>query len=202
MVTASEQSAGRGRHGRFWSAPAGKALLYSAILSPLEPSTCCCRSRSRSRSARRSRRRRRPAQIKWPNDVWLDGRKVAGVLIEARPPDGWAVIGIGVNVAIEPEEFPADLRWPATSVGGGASVAELHERLSGRAWPPGRRARARILEAFAPATPCAGAGSPGAPAGRGDRRRDRRPRQPARAHLGRGDRLPRRRRGPSEGPLS
>ena len=130
VVTASEQTAGRGRRGRVWTAPAGKALLYSAILSPLElehvllplsvPVAVCEAIEAAGAG---------PTQIKWPNDVWLDQAKVAGVLIEARPPE-WAVIGIGVNVAIEREEFPADLRWPATSVGGGASVAELHERLS------------------------------------------------------------------------
>jgi BirA family biotin operon repressor/biotin-[acetyl-CoA-carboxylase] ligase len=62
-------------------------------------------------------------QVKWPNDVWVDGRKVAGVLIEAQPPD-WAVVGIGLNVAIDPEEFPADLRHPAISVGNGVGVEE------------------------------------------------------------------------------
>ena len=130
VVTASEQTAGRGRRGRVWTAPAGKALLYSAILSPLElehvllplsvPVAVCEAIEAAGAG---------PTQIKWPNDVWLDQAKVAGVLIEARPPE-WAVIGIGVNVAIERDEFPADLRWPATSVGGGASVPELRERLS------------------------------------------------------------------------
>ena len=38
------------------------------------------------------------ARIKWPNDVWIDGRKVAGILVEARPQAGWAVLGIGLNV--------------------------------------------------------------------------------------------------------
>jgi BirA family biotin operon repressor/biotin-[acetyl-CoA-carboxylase] ligase len=60
-------------------------------------------------------------RIKWPNDVWSDERKVAGVLIEAQPPD-WAVIGIGLNVSIEPDEFPDDLRYPATSVGHGVDT--------------------------------------------------------------------------------
>jgi BirA family biotin operon repressor/biotin-[acetyl-CoA-carboxylase] ligase len=51
------------------------------------------------------------------------------VLIEARPPD-WAVIGVGVNVAIEPDEFPADLRWPATSVGNSVTVGGVLEALN------------------------------------------------------------------------
>ena len=100
VVTASEQSAGRGRRGRVWSAAAGKALLYSALLRPLGlehallplavPVAICEAIESLAPVA---------CAIKWPNDVWLDERKVAGVLIEARPPE-WAVIGIGVNVAI------------------------------------------------------------------------------------------------------
>ena len=48
------------------------------------------------------------ALVKWPNDVWLDGRKVAGILVEARQDPGWAVLGIGVNVARRPGHAPAD----------------------------------------------------------------------------------------------
>src|SRR5262249_24676988 len=55
-------------------------------------------------------------QVKWPNDVWIDGRKVAGVLIEARPDDGWAVIGVGINVSVGEDEFPAEQRETATSL--------------------------------------------------------------------------------------
>jgi BirA family transcriptional regulator, biotin operon repressor / biotin---[acetyl-CoA-carboxylase] ligase len=68
--------------------------------------------------------------IKWPNDVWIDGRKCAGVLIEARPQDGWAVIGIGLNVAIERGEFPPELRETATSLGGGSTVEGALEALN------------------------------------------------------------------------
>lgn len=70
--------------------------------------------------------------VKWPNDVWLEGRKVAGVLIEAKPQDGWAVIGVGLNLAIEPEEFPPELRETATSLGGGASASEARRVLDRR----------------------------------------------------------------------
>jgi BirA family biotin operon repressor/biotin-[acetyl-CoA-carboxylase] ligase len=55
-------------------------------------------------------------RIKWPNDVWIDGRKVAGILIEGRPQEDWAVIGIGLNVDIEEQRFPDDLRERATSL--------------------------------------------------------------------------------------
>jgi BirA family biotin operon repressor/biotin-[acetyl-CoA-carboxylase] ligase len=127
VVTAAEQSAGRGRRGRVWSAPPGAALLYSAILRPLElehlllplavPVAVCEAIESVAPVE---------ARIKWPNDIWIDGAKASGVLIEARPPD-WAIIGIGVNVSIEPGEFPGDLRWPATSIGHGATVASARE---------------------------------------------------------------------------
>ena len=122
IVTAGEQLAGRGRRGRVWAAPAGKALLFSAILRPLELAhtllplsvpVAVCEAVETVAPVQ--------AQIKWPNDIWIEEAKVAGVLIEARPPD-WAVIGIGLNLSIAPSEFPHDLRWPATSVGYGADV--------------------------------------------------------------------------------
>jgi BirA family biotin operon repressor/biotin-[acetyl-CoA-carboxylase] ligase len=52
--------------------------------------------------------------IKWPNDVWIDRRKVAGILVEGRPQVGWAVLGIGLNVTTE--SFPPELRDTATSL--------------------------------------------------------------------------------------
>ena len=192
VVTAAEQSAGRGRRGRVWSAPAGKALLYSAILAPLELEhlllplsvpVAVCEAIEAAGAGR--------AQIKWPNDVWLDQAKVAGVLIEARPPQ-WAVIGIGVNVAIEPDEFPADLRWPATSVGSGTTVAELGERVSAALGEWVAAPERRTVESFRARDALLGrrVGWEGAgiEAGIGDRRRDRRPRQPGGRDRGRADR--------------
>jgi BirA family biotin operon repressor/biotin-[acetyl-CoA-carboxylase] ligase len=124
VVTAAEQSAGRGRHGRTWSAPPGKALLCSAVLAPLDaghhllplsvPLAVCETAEGLGAG---------DCAVKWPNDVWLGDRKVAGILIEARPPE-WAVIGIGLNVAIEEHEFPPELRETATSIGSGADVEE------------------------------------------------------------------------------
>jgi BirA family transcriptional regulator, biotin operon repressor / biotin---[acetyl-CoA-carboxylase] ligase len=130
VVTADEQSAGRGRHGRVWSAPAGAALLYSAVLRPLDErhgllplavalAVCDAIESVAPLSCR----------VKWPNDVWIGESKVAGVLIEARPPD-WAVIGVGVNLAIGDDEFPGDLRWPATSIGQGVGVSEVQQALN------------------------------------------------------------------------
>jgi BirA family transcriptional regulator, biotin operon repressor / biotin---[acetyl-CoA-carboxylase] ligase len=130
VVTAREQTAGRGRVGRVWTAPEGKALLYSAILRPLDerhlllplsvPLAVC--------AAAEALRPGGEYQVKWPNDVWLEGRKLSGILIEAKPQDSWAVIGIGLNLSIEPDEFPDDLRQPAISLGGGVTPeAARHE---------------------------------------------------------------------------
>ena len=124
LVTAGEQTAGRGRQGRSWVAPPGSAVLMSLVLRelddrfPLVPLVAAvavaeaCESLARVTCA-----------IKWPNDVWIDRRKVAGILVEGRPAAGWAVLGIGLNV--EPVEFPEELGSIATSLGlrGGVPLA-------------------------------------------------------------------------------
>ncbi|HSD24083.1 MAG TPA: biotin--[acetyl-CoA-carboxylase] ligase [Solirubrobacterales bacterium] len=118
VITAAEQTAGRGRRGNEWFAPAGSCLLYSALLRPfaaddapplpLAVPVAVCEAAESVAPVR--------CQVKWPNDVWIDERKVAGVLVEARPDEGWAVIGVGVNVAIPQDDFPADLREAAVSL--------------------------------------------------------------------------------------
>lgn len=55
--------------------------------------------------------------MKWPNDVLLDGRKIAGILVEGRPQEGWAVLGIGVNVALARQDFPPELQSTAGTLG-------------------------------------------------------------------------------------
>lgn len=118
VVTAAEQTAGRGRQGRSWTAPPGAALLYSAVLRPLEPRhsllplavpLAVCEVAERLRPGIE-------CKVKWPNDVHLEGRKLAGILIEARPQDGWAVLGVGLNLTIRPDDFPPELRDRATSL--------------------------------------------------------------------------------------
>lgn len=118
VVTAEEQTAGRGRRGNEWFAPPGSALLYSALLRPfiagrarllpLAVPVAVCEAAESVAPVR--------CQLKWPNDVWVDERKVAGVLVEARPDEGWAVIGVGLNVGIPQDEFPHELRDTATSL--------------------------------------------------------------------------------------
>jgi BirA family biotin operon repressor/biotin-[acetyl-CoA-carboxylase] ligase len=58
------------------------------------------------------------ARIKWPNDVLIDDRKVAGILVEGRPQEGWAVLGIGLNVAVRREDLPPELHATAAGLGG------------------------------------------------------------------------------------
>ena len=118
VVTAAEQSAGRGRQGRTWTAAAGRALLCSAVvrdppaLLPLAAGVAVAEVVAPE------------AQIKWPNDVLVDGRKVAGILVEGRPQEGWAVVGIGLNVALRNEDFPPELRSTAGTLGLGPEAIE------------------------------------------------------------------------------
>jgi BirA family transcriptional regulator, biotin operon repressor / biotin---[acetyl-CoA-carboxylase] ligase len=111
LVTAGEQRAGRGRQGRTWTAPPGRALLMSLVLrdwQPLLPLAAAVAVADVAGPA---------AAIKWPNDVLLDGRKVAGILVETRAQDGWAVLGIGVNVAVRIADLPGELRERAGTLG-------------------------------------------------------------------------------------
>ncbi|HEY6780352.1 MAG TPA: biotin--[acetyl-CoA-carboxylase] ligase [Thermoleophilaceae bacterium] len=108
LVTADEQTAGRGRQGRSWTAPPRSAVLMSLVLRdfeevlPLAAAVAICQSL--------------PVEgaIKWPNDVWVEGRKLAGILVEGRPQAGWAVLGIGLNVTTG--SFPDELAQTATSL--------------------------------------------------------------------------------------
>jgi BirA family biotin operon repressor/biotin-[acetyl-CoA-carboxylase] ligase len=117
LVTAEAQTAGHGRQGRAWVTPAGRALACSLVLRdpprllPMLAALAVADVADRFDAAGRS------AAIKWPNDVLLDGRKVAGILAEGRPQEGWVVLGIGVNVAVEEDAFPPELRQLATSLG-------------------------------------------------------------------------------------
>jgi BirA family biotin operon repressor/biotin-[acetyl-CoA-carboxylase] ligase len=129
LVTASEQSAGRGRQGRRWSAPAGSSLLMSLLLRspppllPLIAAVAVCDVAGAD------------AQIKWPNDVVVETAsagpalaKLAGILVEGRPQEEWAVLGIGLNVAVRLDELPAELRPDAgadTPAGAGLPAATL-----------------------------------------------------------------------------
>lgn len=114
LVTADEQTAGRGRQGRAWSAPPRTSLLLSLLvrgleerqaLLPLTAAVAVCHALPEL-----------DCRIKWPNDVWVEGRKLSGILLEGRPHEGWAVLGIGLNVNVRAEDLPLELRDTATSV--------------------------------------------------------------------------------------
>jgi BirA family biotin operon repressor/biotin-[acetyl-CoA-carboxylase] ligase len=133
VVTAAEQTAGRGRQGRTWTAAPGSALLFSAIvrplgkrhpLLPLAVPLAVCETAERLRPGIK-------CKVKWPNDVHLDGRKLAGILIEARPQEEWAVLGIGLNLTIAEDEFPEELRDTATSLFADSRAAVPYHQRSG-----------------------------------------------------------------------
>lgn len=126
LVTSSEQSAGRGRQGRSWTAPAGRALLCSLVIRDpprLLPLAAGVAVAELAGSA---------ARIKWPNDVLIAGRKIAGILVEGRPQEHWAVLGVGINVALRECDLPPDLRDRAGTLGREPEAIEpLLERLLG-----------------------------------------------------------------------
>jgi BirA family biotin operon repressor/biotin-[acetyl-CoA-carboxylase] ligase len=149
IVTADAQRSGRGRSGRSWEAKAGKAVLYSALLRPLAPNHRLLPLAVPIAVAEAAEAVAKvKCEVKWPNDVWIDGRKVAGVLIEARPEDGWAVIGVGINVATEPSEFPSALQATATSLGSDVTVAETIDALNERLGYWVAAEESEVLEAF------------------------------------------------------
>jgi BirA family transcriptional regulator, biotin operon repressor / biotin---[acetyl-CoA-carboxylase] ligase len=117
LVTAAAQTAGHGRQGRPWVTPAGRALACSLVLRDPPRLLPMVAALAVADVADRLDRAGRSAAIKWPNDVLLDGRKVAGILAEGRPQEGWVVLGIGLNVAVEEDALPPELRAIATSLG-------------------------------------------------------------------------------------
>ena len=127
LVTAGHQTAGRGRSDRTWQAPPGSSVLMSVVVRPADqllPLRAAVAVADVIGSA---------AAIKWPNDVLIGGRKACGILVEGRPQEGWAVLGIGLNVL--PVEFPPDLNATALDDGRdveqvlGALLAALGERI-------------------------------------------------------------------------
>ena len=145
LVVAEEQTAGRGRLGRSWFAPAGTSLLCSLQLRPDTPTErlpeltgVAARACADAIAALTGLE---PA-LKFPNDVLVGGRKVAGILAEAR--DGRVVLGVGINVNLPVDELPEDVDRPATSLlvetgrelDRAELLAELLERLERRydAW--------------------------------------------------------------------
>jgi BirA family biotin operon repressor/biotin-[acetyl-CoA-carboxylase] ligase len=131
LVTATFQESGRGRQGRTWVAPAGRALLCSVVvrdpprLLPLVAGVAVAETVAAVRPPDPVSKVWQYVEtggiaavaLKWPNDVHLRGRKVAGILVEGRPQERWAVVGIGINVAVRADDFPPELRGTATTIG-------------------------------------------------------------------------------------
>jgi BirA family biotin operon repressor/biotin-[acetyl-CoA-carboxylase] ligase len=136
-VATDLQTQGRGRLGRSWETPAGRALLFSVLLHPRPPmaiwpelslvagDAVATALREQSKVA---------AELSHPNDVLVEGRKLAGILPEAAV--GRIILGIGINVNQTDEELPADTPKPPTSL-----------RLeTGREWPRAPLLAAILLE--------------------------------------------------------
>lgn len=122
VVIAEEQSCGKGRMGRRWESPAGVNLYASILLRPGIPpfdapqltflsAVAVCRAIISVTGLQ--------ATVKWPNDVLLNGKKIAGLLNEMSAETdrvNYVVLGIGVNLNMRADQFPQDLRYPATSL--------------------------------------------------------------------------------------
>jgi BirA family biotin operon repressor/biotin-[acetyl-CoA-carboxylase] ligase len=112
-----EQTEGRGRLGRRWHSPPGVSLLFSILLEPpvetarlpelsLVAGEACAGAIAAVTGT--------APEIKLPNDILISGRKVAGILAEAR--EGRVVLGIGVNVNVSADDLPTEVDVPATSL--------------------------------------------------------------------------------------
>lgn len=117
VAVADEQTEGRGRLGRSWHAPAGTALLFSTLLIPaVEPSRLPELSLVAGNAVAKAIAdiTGLDPKIKFPNDILIGGRKVAGILAESS--EGRVLLGIGVNANQEEAELPADAQTEPTSL--------------------------------------------------------------------------------------
>jgi BirA family transcriptional regulator, biotin operon repressor / biotin---[acetyl-CoA-carboxylase] ligase len=136
-VTTDLQTHGRGRLGRTWEAPAGRALLFSVLLRPAPPMALWPELSLVAGDAVAAALQDEAgvsAALSHPNDVVVAGRKLAGILPEAS--SGKVVLGIGVNVNQCAEELPAETPKPPTSL----------RLVTGREWPRAPLLAAILLE--------------------------------------------------------
>lgn len=122
LVSADFQTRGRGRRGDLWEAPRGRSLLFSLAL-PLDgdrrtwPRLPHLAGWIVGSAVESILGPGSLLQAKWPNDLYHDGRKLAGTLVETvLAPQPYAVVGIGLNVNLRPGELPPELRATATSL--------------------------------------------------------------------------------------
>ncbi|WP_068781710.1 biotin--[acetyl-CoA-carboxylase] ligase [Paenibacillus sp. GM2] len=122
LVIAEEQTVGRGRQGRKWYSPSGKGIWMSLLLKPRQPisfaaqltlltAVAVCRALRKVSGV--------DVGIKWPNDLLIEGRKLCGILVESISEDEllkYCIVGIGIDVNLQLEDIPEELRSVATSL--------------------------------------------------------------------------------------
>ena len=121
IVVAEEQTGGKGRLERNFYSPRGKGIWFSIILRPnfLPHDAPKCTLMAAVAVAQAMNRFNLKPEIKWPNDIMFDGRKLVGILTEITAEIGkitYIVVGLGINVNISREEFPEEIRNVATSL--------------------------------------------------------------------------------------
>jgi len=123
VVVADEQTAGRGRRRRTWASPAGKGLYVSVLLRPpfaaAESGPAVQLAAGIAAAEALAGILPVPPLLRWPNDCYAGGRKIAGVLVEAETTGGeleFLVCGVGINVNQQTGDFPEELRERATSI--------------------------------------------------------------------------------------
>lgn len=137
LAIAESQSAGRGRHGRMWQSPAGSGIWMSFLLRPdIMPEQAAGITLVAAMGVTAAVREELglPAQIKWPNDIVVNGRKLTGILVELSTDMeciNYVAVGIGINV--NNDSFPDEIRDKATSL-----FAECRHKVS----------RSRIVASF------------------------------------------------------
>lgn len=119
VVFAEEQSAGRGRAGAKWHSNHAESILCSIVLADCNiGAELLCLTCAVAAAEAIGKTGIAQAKIKWPNDIMLNGKKVAGILLESKPADAGNtyVVGIGINCHQSKESFPAELQSIATSL--------------------------------------------------------------------------------------
>jgi BirA family biotin operon repressor/biotin-[acetyl-CoA-carboxylase] ligase len=122
VLFAEHQTAGRGQRGNRWESAAAKGLWFSILLRPrieINRSPLLTAWAAETISGAIENEFSLNTTIKLPNDIQIDGRKVAGVLVEMRAREKarhWAIVGIGINMNQALEDFPEELQSPAISI--------------------------------------------------------------------------------------
>jgi BirA family biotin operon repressor/biotin-[acetyl-CoA-carboxylase] ligase len=121
VFIAEQQTAGRGRNGRAWSSTQGLGIWMSILLRPTHPQHVWPRLTTATATLIANALRSTlslPVQVKWPNDLWIGGAKLGGIIAETgtSPAGAYAVVGIGINVLHVISDFPPEIRSSATSI--------------------------------------------------------------------------------------